>query len=206
MSNEIACPSIMQIRPWSLNDAHEQLGHPGQDVTHEIVKGLNLNMQPGPMDTCWACTVAKAKQKNVMHFSLHEKSQVPGERVFLDMLSMQPPVGVAALSKSNWRTLVYECTNFKISQFFHRKDKMAEATCKLLKLWKDKGIMSKFVWMDNAGENMPFKHSVKSKDWQLEIHMEYTLRDTPQHNHLVELAFAAIGTKVEQCFCVPMCL
>ena len=53
-----------------------------------------------------------------------------------------------ALPKSNWRILVDECTNFNISHFFHRKDQMAEATCKLLKAWKDKGIMKKLVWMD----------------------------------------------------------
>ena len=75
-------------RPWSFNNAHEQLGHPGKDVTHEIVKGLNLNMEPGLMDTCWACAVAKVKQKNIMQFSLHEKSQVSVERVFLEMSSV----------------------------------------------------------------------------------------------------------------------
>jgi len=62
MSNKIACPSFTHRRPWIINDAHEWLGHPGKDVTHEIVKGLSLNVQPGPMGTCWAFTVAKAKQ------------------------------------------------------------------------------------------------------------------------------------------------
>ena len=84
MSNEIACPSIKYRRPWSINDAHELSGHPGKDVTQEIVKGLKLNVQQRPMVTCWACTVAKAKQKNIMQFSLHKKRQVPGEMVFLD--------------------------------------------------------------------------------------------------------------------------
>jgi len=47
---------------------------------------------------------------------------------------------------------VDECTNFGISNFFHRKDQMAEATCKLLKAWKDKGIMkSLFVWIKEQG-------------------------------------------------------
>ena len=42
MSNEIACPSITCRRPWSIYDAHEQLGHLGKDLTHEIMKGMNL--------------------------------------------------------------------------------------------------------------------------------------------------------------------
>ena len=80
------------------------------------------------MVTCWACTVAKAVQKNIMHFSLHKKIQVPGQRVLSDLLSMQ---------LSNWRILVDKSTNFKISHFFYRKDQMAEASCELLKAWKN---------------------------------------------------------------------
>ena len=72
---------------------------------------------------------------------------------------------------------------------------MAEATCELLKAWKDRGIHTKFVRMDNARESKLFEQSTKSKDWQLGLLMEYNLRDMPQHNHLAELAFAAIGNK-----------
>ena len=174
---------------------HEQLGHPGKDTTHEIVKGLNLNVKPGTMETCWLCTVAKAKQKNVVQFSLHKKSQVPGERVFQDLSSMQPPARVAALPRENRRIIVDECTHFKVSHLFHRKDQMAEANCELLKAWKDIGIITKFIRMDNAGENKLFEQRVNSKDWQLGLQVEYTLRDTPQHNHLAELALATISNK-----------
>ena len=56
-------------------------------TTHEIVKGLNLNIKPAEIETCWVFTEAKAEQKNVVQFSLHKKSQVPGESVFLDLSS-----------------------------------------------------------------------------------------------------------------------
>jgi len=68
---------------------------------------------------------------------------------------------------------------------------MAEAMCDVLKAWRDKGIVMKFMQMDNAGENKLFENRARSKDWQLGIQMEYTLRDTPQHNHLAKLTFAA---------------
>jgi len=88
MSNKIACPSVICRMPWSINNAHEQLGHPGKDMTCKIVKWLNMNVQQGPIVTSWTCTVAKATQKYIVQFSLHDKSQVPGERVFLDKLSV----------------------------------------------------------------------------------------------------------------------
>jgi len=130
-----------------------------------------------------------------MQFSLHEHSQVPRDRMILDLLSVQPPAGVVALPKSNWIILVDECTNFKISHFFHAKDQMTEAMRELLKGWRDKGIVTKFMCMDKTGENKLLEQRARSKDWQLGIHMEYTPRDMPQHNHLAELAFAAIGNK-----------
>jgi len=71
---------------------------------------------------------------------------------------------VEALPRTNWMIVVDECTSFKVSHFFHRKDQMAEAMWKLLKAWKDRRIITKFIRMDNAGENKLFEHRAKSKD------------------------------------------
>lgn len=63
---------ISHRKPWRINDAHERLGQTVKDMTEEIMRTLNLNVKPGPMELCWACTVGKAKQ-NIVQFSLHEK-------------------------------------------------------------------------------------------------------------------------------------
>jgi len=81
---------------------------------------------------------------------------------------------VAALPRTNWRIVVDECTSFKVSHFFHRKDQMAEVMWKLLKAWKDRRIITKFIGMDNAGENKLFEHRAKSKDSHLGLQVEYT--------------------------------
>ena len=115
MSNKIACPSITHRRPWSINDAHEWLGHPGKDVKHKIVKGLNLNMQPG-LGTCWACTMANAKQKNVVQFGLHEHSQVSGERLFLDLIgefwtnALTLKFLISSIGKIRWQRQCASCS------------------------------------------------------------------------------------------------
>ena len=69
------------------------------------------------MQLCWAYTAAKAKQKYVIQFSLDKKIQVPGERVLIYMLAVQPPEGVVALPRANWRIIFDECTNFKVAHF-----------------------------------------------------------------------------------------
>ena len=48
----------------------------------------DLNVKPRAMEVCCMCTIDKAKQKNEVHFILDEKIQVPGERNFIDILSM----------------------------------------------------------------------------------------------------------------------
>ena len=48
-------------------------------MIRDIIRGLNLNIKPGTMEVSWACIVAKAKQNDVIQFSLHKKSQVPGK-------------------------------------------------------------------------------------------------------------------------------
>jgi hypothetical protein len=42
---------------------------------------------------------------------------------------------------------------------------MAEATCELMKQWRDRGIKTKFIRMDNAGENKLLEQRSKRKDW-----------------------------------------
>ena len=127
--NIICAPSRLIDDGWKMKgDAVDILmfkkginGHPGKDTTHDIIKGLNLNVKLGTMETCWVCTVAKAKQKNVVQFSLHKMSQVPGEIFFLDLSSVRPPEGVVAFPRANWRIVVNECTNFKVSHIARGK-------------------------------------------------------------------------------------
>jgi hypothetical protein len=49
--------------------------------------------------------------------------------------------------------------------------------------------------MDGAGENKMLQARSDSSDWKLNIKFEITARDTPQHNHLVELGFATLATR-----------
>jgi len=84
------------------------------------------------MKICKACTLAKAKQKNVVKFSQHERTKVPGESLFTDMSSVKPLESVISTPKWHGLIIVDEYTNFKVSHFYQKKDQMAESTCELL--------------------------------------------------------------------------
>jgi len=80
---------------------------------------------------CQICTLAKAKLKNIVQFSQHEKSKVPGERLFIDLSSVKSLDSVM-MPNWHWHIIVDEFTNFKVSHFYQMKDLMAESTCELL--------------------------------------------------------------------------
>ena len=46
---------------------------------------------------------------------------------------------------------------------------------------------------DNAGENKALQARANSAAWKLGIDFEYTSRDTPQQNHLAEIAITNIN-------------
>ena len=89
--------------------------------------------------------------------------------------------------------MVDEHTQFKISDFFISKKAMIEPTCeKLFKLnAEEKNV--KYIRCDDGGENRGLMNWLHSSDWKLPIRFEFTGRDTPQRNHLAEVAFATIA-------------
>jgi hypothetical protein len=67
---------------------------------------------------------------------------------------------------------------------------MPDATCWLFQALKEQGLTVQRLCMDNSGENKDLAVQLKSKEWQHPVKIEFTARNTPQQNSLVETAFA----------------
>jgi hypothetical protein len=154
---------------YSINQAHKRLGHSHEDATRSTAIVLGIKVKRGVVKPCRACTVAKAKQKSLNKVSEHKKYDTPGERMFLDLASFKPPKKGMVIPKPNWRLMVDECTNFKITHFFKKKDEMVEPTCELITQLQDTNLQITFLRMDNAGENQLLEARCKSKDWKFDI-------------------------------------
>ena len=50
-----------------------------------------------------------------------------------------------------------EQTEMKWSNFYAAKNDMVEPTCIKLHHWKERGKPVKYIWLDNAGENIKLK-------------------------------------------------
>jgi hypothetical protein len=149
---ELANPAVF----YNVTEAHERLGNYHKDATRATTKDIGLNLRKGGTKKCSACTIAKDKQKTVIKISDHVKSNVVGERMFLDLSSVKPPKKGVKIPQPRWRMLVDEETNLKISHWYAKKNEMVDPTCELIKMLFNKGIVIKIIRLDNAGENIFF--------------------------------------------------
>jgi hypothetical protein len=106
------------------------------------------------------------------------KSVVPGGRVYLDISTVKSKKGDPKVTKPNWRIMLDESTNNKITHFFKTTNGMFEPTCELIKKWKDMKIEVKFLRMNNYGEKKLLQQRCESKDWQFAMTYEYASRYT----------------------------
>ena len=52
-----------------------------------------------------------------------------------------------------------------------------------------------YLRMDNAGENKVLEQQANLANWKLGLKYKYVAPETPQHNHLAELALTSITNK-----------
>jgi hypothetical protein len=180
----------------TIKQAHERFGHIGEDETRAMAKHLGIKVTQGKLKPCEGCTVAKAKQKNVPQINLTQvRATRFGERVYSDISTIRQSDDGPPVTKPNWHMIIDEATRLMTCNFYSSKNGMVEPTCELFHQWKIQGRPVEILRQDNAGENKLLQNRSNSAAWKLGIKFEYTARDTPQQNHLVELAFATVINK-----------
>jgi hypothetical protein len=115
----------------SVDEGHNKFGHNDENSTRKIAAELGIELTQGLMKVCEACTIAKAKQKNVPKESdTHEPATGEGHIMFLDITMIKQRKQGPNISKGNWRIMVDEQTHqLKFSGFYEMKDGMIELTC-----------------------------------------------------------------------------
>jgi hypothetical protein len=150
----------------------------------------------------------RQNKKNVIKKSAHKAATKTDERrIFIDVSTVKKTKKGKDLACPNWYLTVDERTQLKFSKFYPKKNDMIEPACAQLQKWKQAGLGVTHIRLDNAGENTKLQARAESAAWKLGVQFEYTVRDTPQQNHLVELGFAILGTKGRACMVaahVPM--
>jgi hypothetical protein len=157
------------------------------------VAQLGMEVFRTAFQTCEACAIGKAKQRNIPKEALREKATIYNGRADHNLLKINAPEGMeVTMNKSNWHILVDEATRFKRSTFFETKAGIIEYMCQTMHSKALQGHPIQVFCQGNAGENIKFVKTAKRKNWKLEFEVKYTARKTPQQNSHVETLFTII--------------
>jgi len=156
-----------------INNLHKILGHCGENSARLTGKALGFQVT-GKFDTCEACSIGKARQKNV-NKEWKGGSTTPGERLFVDISSIK---GNSFGGAKFWALIVDDFTSYCWSYFLKRKDELAEKVIDLIKELKNEGIAVVFLRLDDAGENYALEKTCKQEN--LKIKFEFSGPRTPQ--------------------------
>jgi len=169
-----------------INDLHEKLGHPAEEMVKLTGNYMKLSIR-GKTDNCENCAIGKMRQKNVEK-GPKEKSSELGFRFYIDIaLSKFTSAG----GSKYWFLAVDEATHMKFSLFLKQKGAVKDKFIPLLKeLCDTYGRRVQCIRCDNAGENQAFEKECIERE--LGIVFEYTAPGTPQQNGVVERAFATM--------------
>ena len=203
ISRELGNAAIANQKPFAITyeQAHRLFGHIGKPMTKMICKYRGWTLTGNDEAICESCQVSKAKQKSLPKVDKQEVDQNV-KRVHLDVSLLKGKklddnkFGPRP-TKPVWLLIVDSKTQRKVSAFFYKKDEIMEFTYELFSYWKRIGNAVTHLRMDNAGENYLLAQEINKQKWQLDIEVEYTARDTPQQNSLVEVAFNTIACRAK---------
>ena len=157
-------------------------------------RNLGWTLNRGSLKPCEACSVREAKRK-----ALEQKKEEPTttkeKRMYTDIQTFKARQGEKPLVKPHMCMRVLEGSQLKFASFHQTKNGMIEPLCEQLSRWKQQGLGIDIIRCDNAGENKGLQARANSAAWKLNIAFEYTARDTPQQNHLAEIAISNINCK-----------
>jgi hypothetical protein len=107
----------IDIKKVNINEAHALFGHLSIKMTQNISK--TIWVLTGEPNRCKHCAIARGRQMNVKKKTDHVASMRVGERLFLDvaavMQNKNSDASVDSTSKTYWRIMVDEASQFKIS-------------------------------------------------------------------------------------------
>ena len=177
----------------NIKKAHGIFGHMSEDATRRAAAQMGIRITRGTLGVCEACTVSKARRKNIPTGPPRHTATKDNDRVWLDQATLRKQdhttLGTIVYV---WCLMVFEWSGLIVSRIFRQKNDMIQPVCAYLHRMKQQGNMPKTIRMDNAGENVKLQQVAEGRDWKLGLHYEFTAPHTPQQNALAEVAFPTI--------------
>jgi transposase InsO family protein len=130
--------------------------------------------------TCEACSVAKARRKNI-NKDWKGSSITPGERLYVDISSIK---GESYGGSKFWALVVDDYSGYCWSYFLKQKSDLKTTLIGLIDELKHLDKTVKFLRLDDAGEKFALEKACKQH--HLGLQFEFSGPRTPQRNGKVE--------------------
>ena len=196
LGNNIATTAVEEnkVKPKiNINNLHKILGHCGEVATRMTGKSFGYDVT-GDYKTCEACSVAKARQKNI-NKDWKGGSITPGERLYVDISSIK---GESYGGSKFWALVVDDYSGYCWSYFLNHKNDIKNKLINLVDDLKDLQKTVKFLRLDDAGENFALEKACKQR--QLGLQFEFTGPRTPQRNGKVKRKFQTLYGRIRAMF------
>ncbi len=175
-------------RAIDVNTLHRTLGHVNEDSVRRTASYYGIKVT-GTFVPCYTCAISNIKQRPINKVTDNKSSQ-PGERLFLDIGSIQ--------SKSYggskfWVLVVDDYSDYCWSLFLQQKSHLAERVSLLVNKIQgesDTKITIDKILCDNAGENVALQKLLIKEGSKIKF--EFAPPGSPQYNGKVERKFATL--------------
>ncbi|CAM9890236.1 unnamed protein product, partial [Chrysoparadoxa australica] len=172
-----------------INEFHEMIGHPSEKYTRMAATEWDIKLTGTWSGNCEGCAMANGRQKSLAKMTT-TRAKRKLERIFIDI----EPHKIASLGGArNWILIEDDYTRMKWSFFVPQKSDLNRVLDTFLTAARMKKTPVRYIRLDNAGEQTSprFKNMCSNHG----VELEYTPRNTPQYNGVVERGFATVRRK-----------
>ena len=188
---ETALSTVTPIkRKIDINVYHMNMGHAHKQSLIDTAKYMDIELT-GTIETCHVCVLAKAKKKAVRKENQNQSTKA-GERIYVDINYIMHK---SIAGSQYWILIVDEATRFKWGKYIKYKSDLAEVMIKRIKTMNNMNRIVKYIRCNNSGENKLIEQELINNEVK-EVITEFVAPDTPQHNGVVERAYAFLCNHV----------
>jgi hypothetical protein len=139
--------------------------------------------------------MSNAQQKAVSK-TTEDKKANPGERIFIDCSSVVNHMSLGGATR--WLGIADDATGFMWSSMLDRESQAPEKVMTFIRKMDDRGHPVKYIRCDDASIWYRLRRMCEGSKVQAhrEIKFEFTARDTPQANGMIERRFAAVTRRI----------
>jgi hypothetical protein len=171
------------------NKFDEMIGYCGLHHLKKTAQVHRLKLK-GDFKVCKDCSVAKVRQKN-LNKDWKGGSQVPGERVYLDISSIRDECYGGSCF---WVLLIHDYANYCRSILLKHKSDLKSKVMTPLTDLKIAGINVQYIRCDDSGENKSLFEACQAQGYGVKF--EFSGPRTPQQNGKVERKFQAFFGRI----------